>query len=211
MEKKKKAANVFEEKNLGIKLDIGCGGSKQKGFVGMDIRPLPGVDIVHDLEKFPWPIPTEAASFAMSSHVIEHINPGRTDPRLTGLVQLLLAKKAITQKEIEKFIGEPDPGNVFLRFMDEVWRVLKPESQFASSLPYGGSQGFMQDPTHINQRNKDTWCYFDPLDPSGLYYIYRPLPWKIINRTYGLEGTMEVVLEKRRIDKSYLILSKIPN
>ena len=36
------------EKNSGILLDIGCGENKNKGFVGMDKRPLEGVDIVHD-------------------------------------------------------------------------------------------------------------------------------------------------------------------
>lgn len=201
---------ILEEHNLGIKLDIGCGGSKQNGFVGMDIRPLPGVDVVQDLEKFPWPLPNESVSFAMTSHVIEHINPGRSDPRLAGLIEMLKKKKLITQTEIDQYIGEPDPGSIFLRFMDEVWRIMKYDGQFACVLPYGGSQGYLQDPTHINQRNIATWCYFDPLDSSGLYYIYRPLPWKIAARSYDPIGNMEVVLEKRRIDPSYKVLSKIP-
>ena len=29
----------------GIRLDIGCGANKQPNFVGIDLRPLPGVDI----------------------------------------------------------------------------------------------------------------------------------------------------------------------
>lgn len=43
-----------------VKLDIGCGGNKQEGFIGMDKRELPGVDIIHDLEVFPWCIPTDS-------------------------------------------------------------------------------------------------------------------------------------------------------
>ena len=39
------------------KLDIACGGNKQEGFWGVDLRPLPGVDTVHTLEEFPWPHP----------------------------------------------------------------------------------------------------------------------------------------------------------
>lgn len=202
--------NTLLKKASGVKLDLGCGASKQQGFIGIDARALPGVDIVHDLEKFPWPLPDECAIFAMSSHVLEHINPGRVPPQVSSLINLLLKKKILTKKEVEDEIGETDSGNIFVRFMDEVWRVLKPGSQFAISMPYGGSSGYMQDPTHINQRNKDTWCYFDPLDPSGLYYIYRPLPWKIIARSYFLEGNMEIILEKRLIDSSYKVLSKIP-
>lgn len=58
-----------------VKLDIACGANKQEGFSGIDIRPLEGVDIVHDLEEFPWPIPDSTVSIAVASHYIEHIKP----------------------------------------------------------------------------------------------------------------------------------------
>jgi len=63
------------ESNKSIKLDFGCGESKQDGFVGMDKRALKGVDIVHDLEVFPYPIPDDCCSVIMGSHIIEHIKP----------------------------------------------------------------------------------------------------------------------------------------
>lgn len=56
-------------------LDIGCGGHCQPGFVGMDKRELPGVEIVHDLEKFPWPVDSDTVSVILCSHLIEHIKP----------------------------------------------------------------------------------------------------------------------------------------
>ncbi len=59
----------------GIRLDIGCGENKQKGFVGMDKRDLKGVDIVHDLEKFPYPLEDESCLVIMGSHIVEHIKP----------------------------------------------------------------------------------------------------------------------------------------
>lgn len=65
---------MFEE-HKGIKLDIGCGENKQPGFLGIDRRSLPGVDIVHDLEVFPWPIPDDIVLIAIGSHIIEHIKP----------------------------------------------------------------------------------------------------------------------------------------
>lgn len=61
--------------NTGIKLDIGCGENKQDGFVGIDMRASSGVDIVHDLEEFPWPLPDDCVVLAIASHVVEHINP----------------------------------------------------------------------------------------------------------------------------------------
>ena len=59
----------------GIMLDIGCGANKQKNFTGMDKRELPGVDIVHDLEVFPYPLEDESCLTIVGSHIVEHIKP----------------------------------------------------------------------------------------------------------------------------------------
>jgi len=171
MKKNKNIDLLLKQYNQGIKLDIGCGANKQHGFVGLDIRKLPGVDIVQNLEEFPWPLPNECASMAMASHIVEHINPH---------------------------------GGVFLRFMDEVWRVLQPAGKFMIAVPYAGSPGYWQDPTHCNGCNEATWAYFDPLEAGGyLYKIYKPKPWKIIESSWNMNGNMEIVLEKRKEDKSY--------
>lgn len=63
------------EANKFIRLDVGCGANKQNGFIGMDKRKLSGVDIVHDLEVFPYPLPDGCCSTIMGSHIIEHIKP----------------------------------------------------------------------------------------------------------------------------------------
>ena len=208
---KKQIKDVLVEKNQGINLDIGGGGNPQKGFVNMDYRPLPEVDIVHDIELFPWPIPTESVSFAIASHVLEHITKGHTDPKLVSLIKLLLAKKLITEKEVNDLIGEINPGPIMIRFFDEVWRILKPEGKIALAMPYGGSSYEYQDPTHLSPIVPALFAYFDPLATnSPLYSIYRPLPWKVVRCEYQEHGFLEAVLEKRRIDKSYNVLSKIP-
>jgi hypothetical protein len=70
----KKYQKLFE-KAKGIKLDIGCGIFKQKGCLGMDIAKHPNVDIVHDVQKFPWPIPDNICTWILMSHLWEHIEP----------------------------------------------------------------------------------------------------------------------------------------
>lgn len=55
-----------------IKLDIACGQRKQEGFVGVDIWKGSSVDVVHDLDKFPWPFKDASVSEAFCSHYIEH-------------------------------------------------------------------------------------------------------------------------------------------
>jgi ubiquinone/menaquinone biosynthesis C-methylase UbiE len=41
-------------------LDVGCGRAKHAGAIGIDWMSDPSVDIVHDLNKFPWPIADNA-------------------------------------------------------------------------------------------------------------------------------------------------------
>lgn len=67
------------QKKKGILLDFGCGKKKQgPHWIGMDKRKLPSVDIVHDLEKIPYPFKDESVLTTVASHVLEHL-----DPRLT--------------------------------------------------------------------------------------------------------------------------------
>lgn len=56
------------------KLDVGCGRNKMQDAVGIDIYEFPGVDVVHDLEQFPWPFESDAFDYIKITHVIEHIN-----------------------------------------------------------------------------------------------------------------------------------------
>ena len=58
-------------------LDIGCGGNKIAGSIGMDIYAFEGVDIVHDLDVFPWPIENNSFDKIICSHVVEHISKPR--------------------------------------------------------------------------------------------------------------------------------------
>lgn len=161
------------ELHSGIDLDIGCGENKQLNYVGMDIRELSNVDIVHDFEIYPWPLPDSCVNRAVASHVVEHINPHKFG---------------------------------FIDFMNEVWRVTKPNGQFAISTPHGSSQGYLQDPTHCNACNEVTWAYFDPLEPNTrglLYRIYKPKPWKLQHLSWSPNGNIEVLLLKRIEDRSY--------
>ena len=157
---------LLKEKG-GIRLDIGCGKNKQDGFVGLDMRDLPGVDIVWDVTDIPWPLPDECVLLAMASHLVEHISPA---------------------------------NGGFLKFMDELWRVMRVDGEVAFSLPHGSSQGYLQDPTHCNPCNEATWSYFDPeciRVGRMLYQIYEPKPWRVKYLVWAPNANMEVILVKR--------------
>jgi len=55
-------------------LDIGCGNNKTNGAIGMDKVRLPSVDIVHDLETFPWPIDDNSFDKVLAFHSLEHVS-----------------------------------------------------------------------------------------------------------------------------------------
>jgi len=56
-----------------MKIDLGCGNAKKKGFVGIDINKYKNVDIVYDLNKG-IPIPNNNVDEVNCSHIIEHID-----------------------------------------------------------------------------------------------------------------------------------------
>jgi SAM-dependent methyltransferase len=53
-------------------LDLGCGARKTEGAFGIDAVRLPGVDLVHDLESTPYPLPDDCADEVVLHHVLEH-------------------------------------------------------------------------------------------------------------------------------------------
>jgi predicted SAM-dependent methyltransferase len=55
-----------------MNIDLGCGESKQPGWVGIDARDLNGVDIVCDLNKG-IPIEDDTVDIVKASHILEHI------------------------------------------------------------------------------------------------------------------------------------------
>lgn len=56
-------------------LDVGCGDARDpRANSGIDIRSYPGVEIVHDLERFPWPIAANRYDRVILRDVIEHLS-----------------------------------------------------------------------------------------------------------------------------------------
>lgn len=191
------------QKKKFVSLDVGCGAYKRHGAIGMDVRPLEGVDLVHDFTQFPWPVPDDVCMLVTANHVIEHVPKWGCPPQVHALTQLLVKKKIITQKEADENIGETAIFSFLMRFMDEAWRVSKVGGQLAMVFPYAGSMGFYQDPTHSSPISEATFFYFDPTNTSNLWYIYKPKPWKIEISTFQVNGNMEVVMSKLPWKKEY--------
>jgi SAM-dependent methyltransferase len=181
----KEVRNRIEKQKVSY-VDIGCGGNKQgKDWFGIDYRKMPGVDLVQDLESFPWAVPSESFNTAIANHVIEHINPSH------GIfISFMNEAWRILKEDGEFLIGAPYATSVGM-FRDpthcnfineETWSYFDPEDQL-----YQGQ----------------------------LYGIYSPLPWRIKINTWHTTGNIEVVLVKRaieahhKVDPEYLRLLKL--
>ena len=55
-----------------IKLDLGCGSLKREGFVGLDMKAMPGVDIVCDVTKG-IPLQDDCVEYLIADNLMEHI------------------------------------------------------------------------------------------------------------------------------------------
>lgn len=57
-----------------MKLNIGCGTHILQGWVNLDISPLPGVDVVHNIEVLPLPFSDGQFDEILCQDVLEHID-----------------------------------------------------------------------------------------------------------------------------------------
>jgi SAM-dependent methyltransferase len=56
-----------------MKLNLGCG-EKKDGFVNIDWNPYANPDILHDLNKFPYPFESNSIELVEAFHVLEHLD-----------------------------------------------------------------------------------------------------------------------------------------
>lgn len=55
-------------------LDVGCGPFKIPGALGIDMFPVAGVDVIHDLEKRPWPFADNSFDHVVCRHSLSHLS-----------------------------------------------------------------------------------------------------------------------------------------
>lgn len=141
-----------------LRIDLGCGANKQAGCFGIDARDLPGVDLVHDLEAFPWPLPDSCARVVFMSHFWEHVSPKKTMAFMAEVhricepgAQVLIAAPYGAEF---RFVQDPthcNPSNeaTFL-YWDKtdasgLWHVYQPPCFHVDAfdiIPVGGSRDF---------------------------------------------------------------------
>lgn len=55
------------------KLNLGCGNDIRTGWINLDISPLEGVDVVHDITQLPLPFDDDTFEFILCQDILEHL------------------------------------------------------------------------------------------------------------------------------------------
>lgn len=132
-----------------VKLDLACGVHAAEGFVGVDMVRTVDTQFTCDLSQTPW-----------------HFYDVNTK---NGLGERL-EDDSVDEVRCSHFFEHLD-GFERIRFMEELWRVLKMHGKVHIIVPYGLSVRAVQDPTH-------KW---PPVVAESFLYFYQP--WL---RTNGL-------------------------
>lgn len=174
-----------------IKLDIACGCSKPAGWVGIDVAKVPGVDHVHDLWLFPWPIESGSVSEARCVHLVEHI-PHRECPYIEvapgGEIEMLAADR--WARSIRRWGYVRD---LWWDFWGEVYRICDDGAVIDVVTPYYTSRRADQDPGHERRICEES-------------YLYLSQEWLARNRcAYPFAGDFEV------LEYTSLLEKEIPN
>lgn len=139
------------------KIDLACGQSKKEGFFGIDVADVPGVDLVHDLTIYPWPIEDNSVDEIHCSHYIEHI---KHDDVLSDIKKILEETTSFDEFK-EKIMGMEKSQDGLIKFMNEVHRILKPNGKATITAPYVTHTRAFGDPTHTRYIHDMSFYYYN--------------------------------------------------
>lgn len=145
-----------------LKIDFGCGQNCTVGedgvkFTGVDFVKCKGVDVVHDLTKFPYPFKNESASEIVSNHFVEHLTGDDFIKHMDECYRILIpggkmrlvhpycfSERAFQDPTHKTFI----PAARYLYF-DKMWRIankldhypIKSDFEFQIFVSYHNDKG----------------------------------------------------------------------
>jgi len=108
------------------KLNLGCENLIFPGWLNLDKIKRPGVDIVHDLDKFPYPFKNNEISEVFMSHVLEYLNePIKSLLELHRIckdkAKVIIIVPHYTISSTYAELGHKRPGLSYLAFGEKHW------------------------------------------------------------------------------------------
>lgn len=122
----------------GININLGAGTDIQPGWVNVDLVPLEGIDLIHNMAIYPWPFDDDTASNIRAVDVLEHL-PSYTQDLKPGVIA----------------------------FIEECHRILKPGGVIFIQTPGWRAEFLWIDPTHVRGFDIKSMDFFDPNTEYG--------------------------------------------
>ena len=123
------------------KLNIGAGSDIRADYVNHDIASLANIDVVHDLNNFPWPWSDNQFSEILAKDVIEHLD---NFIEVMNELHRLTKVGGIVDIQVPYWNGwaavaDPTHKKGFHEF---TFRFFDPDSEFCKERPYYSSARF---------------------------------------------------------------------
>lgn len=127
-----------------MKLHLGAGTAAKyhKDWTNLDFLDGPDIDVVHNLNNYPWPFEDNSAEHIKAIDLIEHL---------------------------PTHIGDT---STMLLFIEECHRILKPGGMLFITTPHWQSKNLWIDFTHVRGFDERSFDYFDPQTDLGRDYGY---------------------------------------
>ncbi len=159
------------------KLDLACGNNKKEGYFGIDIADIESVDLIHDLNVYPWPIESNSVEKINCSHYMEHIK----HDNVLGDMRSILNESTSFDEFKSKVLSLDEPLDGVIKFINELYRILKPKGKVTITCPYAMHSRAFGDPTHTRYIHDMSFHYFNK-------------EWRDLNKLdhYGFECDFDI-------------------
>ncbi len=144
-----------------IKLDFGCGPNKQAGFIGVDVIPFEGVDVVLDLNTERWPWEDNSITEVFTSHFVEHleahervhfINELHRILKPGGKCTIITPHWASTRAYGDLTHKWPPVAEFWYYYLSKDWRkVNAPHSKYTETVDFEAVWGYAMNPALVNR------------------------------------------------------------
>jgi ubiquinone/menaquinone biosynthesis C-methylase UbiE len=150
-----------------VKVDIGCGKQKKEGFIGVDIIPFEGVDVVMDAGKDKWPWEDGSVDEVYCSHVVEHFTAEQRVHFVNELHRVLKTKGTaliITPHwASQRAYGDlthqwPPVSEMWFFYLNKEWRESQAPHNQMYTCDFDTTWGYGVDPA-IQSRNQEYQQY----------------------------------------------------
>jgi len=125
-----------------MKLNLGAGNLTMQGYINHDVAPLDNIDVVHDLNIYPWPWQTGSIHEIQAQRLLEHLDDFM---RAMEEIYRILAPKGVCYASVpywNSWCVSADPTHK-RGFHEVTFQFFDPTSPYCKDRPYYSHARFL--------------------------------------------------------------------